>query len=110
LAIEVQQLETFLWRGQLRYKCPAMVGPDTPCEFDSYSANLILKHMQSTHTAEAEAAATRTHLFNGSPTAEADMGEEPNIIVGETDINAAIGSRGLPDHGGSSTRGKRRRT
>lgn len=90
-------LETFYARGQLRYKCPAIWPPAVPgeggrpCEFDSYSPEKVIKHMETTHGTKAEAEATRFNLFESEPDAESGNGRPGEVeIIGDNDFESAV--------------------
>jgi hypothetical protein len=42
-------IETFIWRGQTRYKCPRSWASGAKCEFNSHSLELLHKHIASPH-------------------------------------------------------------
>jgi hypothetical protein len=44
------EIETFHWKGQLRYKCPLKWSTGAPCQYDTYDVELLKKHMVSDHT------------------------------------------------------------
>ena len=43
--IKDSDIETFLWRGQMRYKCPLHWESGTRCEFNTFSLDELRKHM-----------------------------------------------------------------
>lgn len=43
-------IETFYWKGQLRYKCPLKWESGAQCEYDTYDQNVLRAHMASPHT------------------------------------------------------------
>jgi hypothetical protein len=44
------EIQTYYWKGQLRYKCPLKwPGSETPCEYDTYDQDQLKKHMVSDH-------------------------------------------------------------
>ncbi len=43
------KIETFLWKGQTRYKCPRIWEGGIKCDYDTYDLDLLRKHMMTGH-------------------------------------------------------------
>ena len=43
------QFETFVWKGQTRYRCGGRWESGAPCEFDCADREQIIRHMASPH-------------------------------------------------------------
>ena len=43
------QTETFIWKGQTRYKCGGRWESGAPCEFDTHDMDLLAKHRAEPH-------------------------------------------------------------
>ncbi len=44
-----QEIETFVWKGQTRYRCPHSWESGAKCQFDAGSREAIVAHMQAPH-------------------------------------------------------------
>lgn len=44
-----QGIETFIWKGQTRYRCPGFWESGAKCEYDTGDRELMLKHIASPH-------------------------------------------------------------
>src|ERR1044072_3096579 len=42
-------LETFVWKGKTRYKCPWRFDSGVMCEYDTYDPKLVMDHVKDTH-------------------------------------------------------------
>jgi hypothetical protein len=42
-------LETFIWKGQKRYRCPWQYDAGGTCAYDSYDVRLLMEHVRDTH-------------------------------------------------------------
>lgn len=47
------QIETFYWKGQLRYRCPLNWESGARCEFDTHDLVEMKKHIGTGHTRSA---------------------------------------------------------
>lgn len=54
---EKSGIETFIWRGQTRYRCPGHWESGAKCEYDSADYNALVMHMRSPHLRAAPTAA-----------------------------------------------------
>ena len=45
-----EKIETFLWKGQLRYRCPLKWESGDPCAYDTYDQQLLREHMRNPHS------------------------------------------------------------
>jgi hypothetical protein len=44
-----RQIETFIWKGQTRYKCPENWESGAKCEYNCASMDQLVAHMKSPH-------------------------------------------------------------
>lgn len=43
------QFDTFVWKGQTRYRCTGKWESGVPCSFDTHDKELLIKHMATPH-------------------------------------------------------------
>lgn len=49
------QIETFEWKGQVRYRCPLRwEGGNAPCQYDTADLEVLKQHMRMPHTHSGE--------------------------------------------------------
>jgi len=44
-----QQFDTFIWKGQTRYRCMGKWESGSPCAFDTADKDALIRHMASPH-------------------------------------------------------------
>ncbi len=50
---DTPEIETFIWKGQTRYRCPLNWESGAPCSFDTHEMLALVDHMRGPHTREA---------------------------------------------------------
>ena len=58
--------DTFIWKGQTRYRCNRRWDSGTPCEYDTHDLNDMAKHAAQPHLRLATAGAPEAAAFSPS--------------------------------------------
>lgn len=90
MALEIE-VQTYFWKGQKRYRCP--YHPD--CQWDTYSQDLMLKHLRELHQVKPDATANRAGILDSrGMLANLDEDEQEPVIIVPDESESAGGEPG----------------